>query len=155
MEDNLSYVIRRVRNSVNFCLPKQIRTDYESCRQNRCVVWLIWFDLYYLMEQWFHGTSLNSMTGSVCLYQIFKRPYLYHFWLDLDGRNTVGNHTRRVILISEFKITFRAATYTNQRRQMIKSIVTSNQWSATPFLETSKDHIYITSGRILTVEVLL
>ena len=38
----------------------------------------------------------------VCLYvSIIKMPYLYHFWSDIDGINTVGNHTRRFILIPE------------------------------------------------------
>ena len=99
--------------------------------------------------------SLNSVTGSVCLYQKFKSPYLYHFWSDLDSRNIVLNHTRRVIFVYELKITFMSAKYIEQRRQTLKSIIIYNQSSATPFLETSKDHIYITYGRVWTVEVLL
>ena len=73
----------------------------------------------------------------------------------MDGRNTVGNHTRRVILISKIKIKFRAAKYIEQSHQTLESIVTSNKSSTTHFLETSKDHIYITSGRIWTVKIQL
>ena len=53
------------------------------------------------------------------------------------------------------KITSRAAKYIEQRCQTIKSIVTSNQSYTTPFLENSKDYIYINSGWIWMVEVML
>ena len=62
---------------------------------------------------------------------------------------------RRVVLISELKITFRADKFIEQMRQTLESIFTSNQSSTTPFLEKPKDHIYITSGCIWMAEILL
>ena len=64
----------------------------------------------------------------------------------MDGRNTFRNLERCVILVFGIKITFRAFKYIKQRRQTIESIFTSNQSSTNPFLQTSKDHIYITFG---------
>ena len=77
--------------------------------------------------------------------------YIYHFWSDLDGRNTVGNHKIRFIYIYELKITFRAAKCIKQKRQILESIVTSNQSSTTTFMEISEEYICITSGQIWTV----
>ena len=48
-----------------------------------------------------------------------------------------------------------SAKYTKQMRQTLKSIVTSNQSSTTPFRKTSKYNICITSGHIWTVGILL
>ena len=82
--------------------------------------------------------STNTLGGE------FKGTYIYHFWSGLDGRSTVVNHKRCVILVSELQFLFRAAKY----------IITYYQSYTTPFLDTSGGHIYITSGRIRTVEVL-
>ena len=71
----------------------------------------------------------------------------------MDSRNVVGNNTGRAFY--ELKITFRSSKDTQQRLQTLESIVTSNHSSTTTLLETWEEHIYINSGRIWTVEMLL
>ena len=99
-------------------------------------------------------SSLLISNPPLLLLELQSNICIYHLWSDIYGRSTVGNHTRHVIFISELKITFISAKYIKHRRQLLESIVTSDQSYATPFLETSKDLIYITSGRICMVELL-